>query len=189
LDFIQTNMRMAHIYQPVMIRALIDYRGEAMRRGRELGQPGTHFRYQKFQAAGAVLALLCLAPAPAHPTNGLSAIGFGAESDAMAGADIAVARDTATMNLNPAGITQIPGNALDICGGIIYPLSVAHRDKLGNDLEVWNRRTYVGGAGFTHRIGDSPVTVGIGLFALPFGPGAKEENEYVALQLTLSCRW
>ncbi len=24
---------------------------------------------------------------------------------------------------------------------------------------------------------------------LPFGPGAEEENEYVALQLTLSCRW
>jgi len=128
-------------------------------------------------------------PAPAHPANGLSAIGFGAESDAMAGADIAVARGTATMNLNPAGITQIPGNALDICGGIIYPLSVAHRDKLGNDLEVWNRRTYIGGAGFTHRMGDGPVTVGIGLFALPFGPGAEEENEYVALQLTLSCRW
>jgi hypothetical protein len=38
-------------------------------------------------------------------------------------------------------------------------------------------------------MGDSPVTVGIVLFALPFGPGAEEENEYVALQLTLSCRW
>ena len=31
--------------------------------------------------AGAVLALLCLFPAPAHPTNGLSAIGFGAEAE------------------------------------------------------------------------------------------------------------
>ena len=29
LDFIQTRMRMAHIYQPVMIRTLLDNRGEA----------------------------------------------------------------------------------------------------------------------------------------------------------------
>jgi hypothetical protein len=29
LDFIQTGMRMAHIYQPVMIRTLLDNRGEA----------------------------------------------------------------------------------------------------------------------------------------------------------------
>ena len=27
LDFIQTRMRMAHIYQPVMIRTLLDNRG------------------------------------------------------------------------------------------------------------------------------------------------------------------
>ena len=29
LDFIQTRMRMAHIYQPVMIRTLLDHQGEA----------------------------------------------------------------------------------------------------------------------------------------------------------------
>jgi len=29
LDFIRTRMRMAHIYQPVMIRTLLDHRGEA----------------------------------------------------------------------------------------------------------------------------------------------------------------
>jgi hypothetical protein len=28
LDFIQTRMRMAHIYQPVMIRTLLDHQGE-----------------------------------------------------------------------------------------------------------------------------------------------------------------
>ena len=82
----------------------------------------------------------------------------------MAGADLAVARDTAAMNLNPAGITQIPGNALDIYGGIAYPLSVAHRDQFGNDLEVSNRLAYLGGGGFTRRLGDGPLTVGIGLF-------------------------
>jgi hypothetical protein len=29
LDFIQTRMRMAHIYQPAMIRTLLDHQGEA----------------------------------------------------------------------------------------------------------------------------------------------------------------
>ena len=29
LDFIQTRMRMAHIYQPVMIRTLLDHQGDA----------------------------------------------------------------------------------------------------------------------------------------------------------------
>jgi hypothetical protein len=29
LDFIQTRMRMAHIYQPVMIRTLLDHQWEA----------------------------------------------------------------------------------------------------------------------------------------------------------------
>jgi hypothetical protein len=29
LDFIQTHMRMAHIYQPSMIRTLLDHQGEA----------------------------------------------------------------------------------------------------------------------------------------------------------------
>jgi hypothetical protein len=114
-------------------------------------------------AAGAALALICLFPAPAHPANGLSAIGFGAESVAMGGADLAVARDTAAMNLNPAGITQIPENALGIYGGIIYPLSVAHRDLIGNDLDVSNRHVFLGGGGFTHRLGEVPVTIGIGL--------------------------
>ena len=90
--------------------------------------------------AGAVLALLCLFPAPAHPTNGLNMIGFGAESVAMGGADLAVARDTSAMNNNPAGIARIPGSALDVYGAIAYPLSVAHRDQFGNDVEVSNRR-------------------------------------------------
>ena len=113
----------------------------------------------------AVLALLCLVPAPSHPTNGLNMIGFGAESVAMGGADIAVARDTSAMNTNPAGIARIPGTALDVYGAIAYPLSVAHRDQYGNDLEVSNRWAYLGGGGGTRRLGDGPLTVGIGFFA------------------------
>ena len=115
--------------------------------------------------AVAVLALLCLVPAPAHPTNGLNMIGFGAESVAMGGADLAVARDTSAMNTNPAGIARIPGSALDGYAAIAYPLSVAHRDQFGNDVEVSNRWAYLGGGGFTRRLGDGSWTGGIGFFA------------------------
>jgi len=115
--------------------------------------------------ASAVLAMLCLFPAPAHPTNGLNMIGFGADSVAMGGADLAVTRDTTAMNNNPAGIAWIPGSALDGYGAIAYPLSVAHRDQFGNDVEVSNRRIVIGGGGYTRWLGDGPVTAGIGFFA------------------------
>lgn len=92
-------------------------------------------------------------------------IGFGAESVAMGGADIAVARDTSAMNTNPAGISRIPGSALDGNAAVAYPLSVAHRDRFGNDLEVSNRLAYLGGGGYTRRLGDGPWTLGIGFFA------------------------
>ena len=113
----------------------------------------------------AVLALLCLFPAPARPTNGLNMIGFGAESVAMGGADLAVAHGTTAMNNNPAGIAWIPGSALDGYGALAYPLSVSHSDQFGNDVEVSNRRIVIGGGGYTRRLGDGPVTAGIGLFA------------------------
>jgi long-chain fatty acid transport protein len=113
----------------------------------------------------AVFASLCLFPSPAHATNGLNMIGFGAESVAMGGADLAVPRDTSAMNNNPAGIARIPGSALDGYGAIAYPLSVAHRDQFGNDVEVSNRRIVIGGGGYTRRLGDGPVTAGIGFFA------------------------
>lgn len=52
---------------------------------------------------------------PAFATNGINLIGFGAESTLMAGADIAVARDTSALNTNPVGLTQIRGQAFDGC--------------------------------------------------------------------------
>jgi long-chain fatty acid transport protein len=91
--------------------------------------------------------------------------GFGTESIGMGGADLAVARDTTAMNTNPAGITQVPGSALDLYNAVAYPLSVVHRDRFGNDAEVSNRRIILGSGGYTRQQGDGPVTVGIGFFA------------------------
>ncbi|MGE5698476.1 MAG: OmpP1/FadL family transporter [Deltaproteobacteria bacterium] len=91
--------------------------------------------------------------------------GFGTESIGMGGADLAVARDTTAMNTNPAGISQIPGSALDLYNAFAYPLSVVHRDQFGNDAEVSNRLIVLGSGGYTRQLGNGPVTMGIGFFA------------------------
>jgi hypothetical protein len=49
----------------------------------------------------------------AFATNGINLIGFETESTLMGGADIAVARDASALNTNPAGLTQIHGQAFD----------------------------------------------------------------------------
>jgi hypothetical protein len=163
-------MRMAHIYQSVMIRALLDYQGEAIRRGREPGQQGTHFWCPMFQVAGAAMALLCLFPAPAHPTNGLSAIGIAYDLTVKV-----VLRAGYNYGRNP-----IPTNSLN-------PLLAAiseHHVTFGGEYAFspkWQVSTAVEYALNNAVTYHNPE--------LPFGPGVEEENEYVASQLTLSYRW
>jgi long-chain fatty acid transport protein len=108
-------------------------------------------------------AALCFAlPCAAFATNGLNVIGFGTESNGMAGADTAVARDTTALNTNPAGLTQITGNALDVYMGLAYALDVRHQDSFGNDRGVSNTVIGVGGFGYARRRGD--LSYGIGFF-------------------------
>ena len=71
-------------------------------------------------------------------TNRLNLIGYGAESSLMGG-DVAVARDTAALNTNPAGLMQLRGPALDVYGASSYALDVGHTDLIGNNLQVDNK--------------------------------------------------
>jgi long-chain fatty acid transport protein len=64
-------------------------------------------------------------------TNGLNQIGFGTESVGMGGADIAVARDTSALNTNPAGLSQIKNNLIDLNGAIVYTKNIKHKDQFG----------------------------------------------------------
>lgn len=107
-------------------------------------------------------ALCFVLPCAAFATNGLNVIGFGTESNGMAGADTAVARDTTALNTNPAGLTQIIGNALDVYMGLAYALDVRHQDSFGNDRGVSNTVIGVGGFGYARRRGD--LSYGIGFF-------------------------
>ena len=121
------------------------------------------------------LALSCLGISSAHATNGINLIGFGAESTLMAGADIAVARDTSALNTNPAGLTQIHDPLFDGFGSMLRTTDLVHKDSNGNQEHASNRYTFLAGGGYAQPLGNTPCTAGVGLFAQG-GAGGVFEN-------------
>lgn len=97
-------------------------------------------------------------------TNGLNLIGFGAESVGMGGADVAVARDTSALNVNPAGLSQIETRRLDSTLGAAFALNVRHKDQFGNDVGTENTPVPAASFGYAHRLEQLPITLGIGSF-------------------------
>lgn len=113
----------------------------------------------------AVAILVLMGSPAASATNGINLIGFGAESTLMAGADIAVARDTSALNTNPAGLVQIRGQAFDGFTSVLRTLDLSHQDSLGNNEHASNRYTLLGGGSYATSLENLPCTAGVGLFA------------------------
>jgi long-chain fatty acid transport protein len=97
-------------------------------------------------------------------TNGLNLIGFSAESVAMGGADVAVARDTSALNVNPAALSQITTRRLDSTLGAAFALNLRHKDQFGNDVGTENSPVLGANFGYAHRLKPVPMTLGIGSF-------------------------
>ena len=131
----------------------------------------THKGLRNLLASVSLLAL----PSVVSATNGLNQIGFGTESVAMGGADIAVARDTSALNTNPAGLAQIDGALADVNSAIGYTGNITHKDAHGNDTHNVNRFPLLGNLGYAQRLHDMPLTLGIGLFAQG-GTGNEYQN-------------
>ena len=101
-----------------------------------------------------------------HAANGINLIGFGGESIGMAGADIAVSRDTTALNINPAGLYQIKNKRLDLYNAISHAIELNHSDMFGNqDEKVENDLIFFGDIGYAQKLQDKPITVGVGIFA------------------------
>jgi long-chain fatty acid transport protein len=119
------------------------------------------------RALHAVLtAALLAAPASGSwASNGLNLVGFGAESLGLGSADIAVSRDAAAVNINPAGLTQIPGRRFD--GYIVpyYSFNFAHSDALNDDYEIDNPFGAFASAAYVTPALHPDLRFGIGLFA------------------------
>ncbi len=131
---------------------------------------------------GAAIGVAVVLAGPALGSNGLNLIGFGTESAMMAGADVAVARDTTALNTNPAGLSQLAGPALDGYTATAYALDVGHRDAVGNDVTVSNRFISLGGGGYARPLGHG-ITVGVGMF-VQGGAGNVYENVHTGYGTT-----
>lgn len=106
--------------------------------------------------------------------NGLNLIGFGAESSALAGADLAVSRGVAAMNINPAGLAGIESHQFDLYGALVFLPKSNFEDAL-NRRPIDNRPYVLGNLGYAWRPEGSRFTYGIGLFAQG-GAGAERKN-------------
>lgn len=113
---------------------------------------------------GSALLLALLSPM-AFATNGFNLIGFGTESTLMGGADIAVARDTSALNTNPAGLTQIHGQAFDGFASGLRTFDLVHKDSFGNEKHADNEYTFLGGGGYAASLESVPCTAGVGMFS------------------------
>ncbi len=98
---------------------------------------------------------------PAAASNGMNMIGFGAESVAMGGADLAVSECAPALNINPAGIGRCPRPELIFGAGVMWP-SVSHADRLGNDHDDVLDRPPMPLVGWVHPA--ARVAFGVGLW-------------------------
>ncbi len=114
-----------------------------------------------FRPAPLGLAVLLLAAPAAQASNGMNMIGYGAESIAMGGADLAVTASPSAMNINPAGIAECREPEVDVGFGLMRP-SLSHSDRFGNDRSDELDRYPMPFVGYVHPLGE--LTLGVGLF-------------------------
>jgi long-chain fatty acid transport protein len=126
----------------------------------------------KFRNEFLLISLLLAVAVPTLASNGMNMIGFGSESVAMGGADLALTDNPCSMNINPAGIAQ-SNNALFEFGLSPMNPSLTHTDAMGNNRSDQLDRYPVPFIGYTHPL--RRVTLGIGLF-VQGGMGAEYQD-------------
>jgi long-chain fatty acid transport protein len=123
----------------------------------------------------ALLAASLVAAIPAQPvlaTNGMDMIGYSARSSGMGGADVAVDADATAVSGNPALIAgQAPRSATIGVSLLMPKMGLTHNvptgpatvvvDEIDGEAQYFPMPTL----GYVHKIGDSPVTLGLGLYA------------------------
>ncbi len=120
---------------------------------------------QNLRAGVVAVCAVAFTAVPGWAGNGLNLIGFGIESNLLAGADVAMARDTGALNTNPAGLSRIERNALDFHFGFGYPLGMHHRDQVSGDVKADNPIIPLANFALARRLTDSRLTLGFGTFA------------------------
>lgn len=124
----------------------------------------------------AVASLLAVAGlvAPAWAGNGLNDAGYGAVAGSMAGADLALSRDSAAFNINPAGLAGLEGQVVDLLLEPYSYLGAEHRYGDGSSEKPDNGFGSALGGGYARRL-DNGLVIGAGLF-FQGGAGFKYED-------------
>lgn len=120
-------------------------------------------------------AVVAAVGTPAAATNGMYLVGYGPETVARGGANIAIADRTLAINFNPAGIAQLQGNHLAVSMSTLAP-SLTFGNQANETFDGEAR--YFTMPAFTYvRAGkESPWSFGFGMVAQG-GMGASFEGE------------
>ena len=128
----------------------------------------THCALQrKLPLPQCALAALLLAPWQlSHAGHALVPLGFGPESNAMAGTDMAFSSSPSGINNNPAGIARAVAPKAEMAFEPHIVTAVRHKDSLGNDSRSDHGRSYLFSGGWLSPLPDVPdLILGLGGFA------------------------
>lgn len=111
-------------------------------------------------------AVLLLSAATASAGYGLTQASFGVESVGLAGADLATTDNSIAVNINPAGLTHVRNEQLDVFINPYWSMRSGHSDGFGNDpYRLDNPLGATSALSYAHRLSSVPgVVVGTGLF-------------------------
>ncbi len=132
-----------------------------------------------------MVAVLIMAwPSAALATNGMNMIGTGAVASGMGGADVAVPAGCTAIAGNPAQLATTCNKVVSAGTALLMPkmdVKTPGSSEVGNE----NQTFPLPFLGYAQRIGVSPWSVGLGIFAqggmgvdfreVPAGPGAKDD--------------
>jgi len=120
-----------------------------------------------FAALGTAALVGAIAVAPAGATNGMDMIGYGTRAIGMGGADVAVAGDAGNVSGNPAAVSEASPSSAEIGLTLLMPtMSVTHNTMAGPDSVDGESQYFpMPQIGYVHRLKDSPLAVGFGLYA------------------------
>lgn len=103
-----------------------------------------------------------------YATNGMNMISYGGQESGMAGASLGVSDNPMAMNNNPAGLTQVKDSELVVGISLLMP-NLKHEDKISplgpNDRSGENKVFPLPTIAYAKRLPNSPVVLGIGVFA------------------------
>jgi len=116
-----------------------------------------------FASLGTAALLGAIAVAPAGATNGMDMIGYSTRSIGMGGADVAVDGDASSVGGNPAVVSAAAPSSASIQATALMP--VLNYEDPANDVDGENQVFLMPLLGYVHKIGTTPWSAGIGVYA------------------------